>query len=151
MSILLTCMRYSVNIIKYIVNIINMLLTKSITEETLMLTTLFQRNFALLWLGGLISLAGDWMLGIALPIYVYQLTGSALATSLMFIAETLPRILLGSVAGVFADRWERKRLMVITNLLLAVGLLPLLLLQSAAWVWVVYLVGFAEAAVSQFF
>ena len=116
-----------------------------------MLATLRQRNFALLWFGGLISMAGDWMLFIALPIYVYQLTGSTLATSIMFMASTVPRIVFGSVAGVFADRWERKRTMVITNVLLGLGLLPLLLVQSAEWVWLVYLVGFTQACISQFF
>src|SRR4051812_36703625 len=116
-----------------------------------MIATLRHRNFVLLWAGGLISMAGDWMLYIALPIYVYQLTNSTLATSLMFIAETVPRIVLGSVAGVFVDRWERKRTMVITNGLMALGLLPLLLVQSRDWVWIVYLVGFAQASVEQFF
>src|SRR6266498_2001369 len=56
-----------------------------------MLTTLRQRNFALLWFGGLISMIGNWVLQIALPFYVYQVTGSALATGLMFSAGTLPR------------------------------------------------------------
>ena len=116
-----------------------------------MLTTLRQRNFSLLWSAGLISMTGDWMLFIALPIYVYKLTGSALATSAMFIAEMIPSLLLGSLAGVFVDRWNRKRTMVITNLLLALGLLPLLLVHSTAWLWVVYVVAFVESILSQFF
>jgi len=116
-----------------------------------MLTTLRQRNFSLLWSAGLISMVGDWMLFIALPIYVYKLTGSALATSTMFIAEMIPSLLLGSVAGVFVDRWNRKRIMVITNLLLALGLLPLLLVHSTAWLWVVYVVAFVESVLTQFF
>ena len=56
-----------------------------------MLATLRRRDFALVWLAGLISMMGDWVLYIALPIYVYQLTGSALATSAMFAAEMVPR------------------------------------------------------------
>ena len=116
-----------------------------------MLTTLRQRNFSLLWSAGLISMIGDWMLFIALPIYVYKLTGSALATSTMFIAEMIPSLLLGSLAGVFVDRWNRKRIMVITNLLLALGLLPLLLVHSTAWLWVVYVVAFVESILTQFF
>lgn len=116
-----------------------------------MLATLRQRNFGLLWVAGLISLAGDWMLRIALPIYVYQLTGSALATSSMLIAGMLPDLLFGSIAGVFVDRWDRKRTMVISNLLLAAGLLPLLAVRSADQLWLIYLVAFYESTVAQFF
>jgi MFS family permease len=116
-----------------------------------MLATLRQRNFALLWFGGLISMTGDWVLFIALPIYVYTLTGSALATSVMFIAQRIPSLLLGSVAGVFVDRWDRKRTMVIANLLLALGLLPLLAVQSVEQLWIVYVVAFVESALGQFF
>ncbi len=116
-----------------------------------MLGILRQRNFALLWFGGLISMTGDWVLFIALPIYVYTLTGSALATSVMFIAQRIPSLLLGSVAGVFVDRWDRKRTMVIANLLLALGLLPLLAVQSVEQLWIVYVVAFVESALGQFF
>ena len=116
-----------------------------------MLATLRQRNFGLLWSAGLISLAGDWMLRIALPIYVYQLTGSALATSTMLIAGMLPDLLFGSIAGVFVDRWDRKRTMVICNLLLALGLLPLLAVRSADQIGLLYLVAFYESTVAQCF
>jgi len=68
------------------------------------LALLRQRNYTLLWVGGLISVLGDWVLIAALPFYVYSLTGSALASGGMFIALTVPNVLLGSVAGVFVDR-----------------------------------------------
>jgi len=76
-----------------------------------MLAALRQRNFALLWFGQLISLLGDWILFVALPFYIYTLTGSTLATGIMFMVQTLPRLFLGSVAGVFVDRWNRRRTM----------------------------------------
>lgn len=116
-----------------------------------MIATLRQRDFTLLWLGGLISLAGDWVLNVGLPIYVFLLTHSVAATSLMLLAGAVPNVLLGSVAGVFVDRWNRKRTMVATNLLLALGLLPLLLARTADRVWIVYLVMFAESTIEQFF
>lgn len=116
-----------------------------------MIATLRQRSFTLLWLGGLISLAGDWVLNVGLPIYVFLLTHSVTATSLMVLAGAVPNVLLGSVAGVFVDRWDRKRTMVVTNLLLALGLLPLLLARTADRVWIVYVVMFAESTIEQFF
>lgn len=116
-----------------------------------MITPLRQRDFLLAWTGGLISLMGDWVLFIALPIYIYQLTGSALAMSGMFVAQLIPALALGSVAGVFVDRWDRKRTMILANVLLAITLLPLALVTTADRVWIVYLVGFAQSAISQFF
>ncbi|HEU5097738.1 MAG TPA: MFS transporter [Roseiflexaceae bacterium] len=116
-----------------------------------MFVTIRQRNFALLWFAGLISLAGDWTLRVALPIYVYQLSGSTLATSAMLMAGMLPRLLFGSVAGVFVDRWDRKRTMVLANLLMAVGLLPLLAVRSADQLWLIYVVALVEATIAQFF
>lgn len=115
-----------------------------------MLTVLRQRNFALMWWGGLISFAGDWMMMIARPVFVYELTGSALATSLMFVAGTLPRVALGSVAGVFVDRWDRQRTMVIANVLLGLSILPLLLVHTPDLLWIVYLSAFVTAVLSQF-
>ncbi len=116
-----------------------------------MLAVLRQRNFALLWFAGLISMAGDWILMIGLPIYVYQLTGSTLATSGMFVASAIPRLMIGPVAGVFVDRWDRRRTMIVTNMLLGLGLLPLFLVRSVDWLWVVYVVAFVQSSLSQFF
>ena len=96
-----------------------------------MLEVLRRRDFALLWFAGLVSLTGDWMLVVALPVTVYELTGSALATGGVLIANRLPALLLGSVAGVFVDRWDRKRPMVVANLVRAPILLLLFAVDSA--------------------
>jgi MFS family permease len=115
-----------------------------------MLATLRQRNFALLWTASLISNAGDWVMFIGLPIYIFLLTHSILATGLMMLFSRIPRILLGPVAGVFADRWDRKRMMVVTNLLLT-AILPLLLFaRTPALVWVVYIESILESGMDQF-
>ena len=115
-----------------------------------MLATLRQRNFALLWTAGLISNAGDWVMFIGLPIYIFLLTHSILATGLMMLFSRIPRILLGPVAGVFADRWDRKRMMVITNLLLTAVVPILLLARTPALVWIVYLESVLESGTDQF-
>jgi MFS family permease len=109
-----------------------------------------RRDFALVWTASLISATGDWVLFIGLPIYVFQLTGSTLATSAMFVAELVPQIVFGSIAGVFVDRWDRKRTMVIANLILTVAILPLAFVRSAEDVWIVYLVAFTESLVARF-
>lgn len=115
-----------------------------------MIAALRNRSFACLWLGGLISVAGDWVLMVGLPIYVYVLTRSVLLTSFMLLASAIPNVLLGSLAGVFVDRWNRKRTLIGANLLLALGLLPLLLVTSTERVWIVYAVAVFEAVVEQF-
>ena len=76
-----------------------------------MLAVLRRRDFALLWFGGLISMTGDWLLLAALPFYVYSRTGSTIATALIITAELLPNFLLTTFAGVYVDRWDRKRVM----------------------------------------
>ena len=113
-----------------------------------MLTVLRQRNFALFWLADLISTTGDWLLFIALPYYVYQITGSALATGLSFILYNVPRLLLGSLAGVLVDRWDRQRILVLTNAASALFIWPLFLVRSSGDVWIIYLVVFSQACIS---
>lgn len=115
-----------------------------------MLATLRLRNFTLLWLGGLISQVGDWLLRIGLPVYIYLLTRSALQTSIMLIISYVPGIVLGSIAGVMADRWDRRKTMLICNLLLGLELLPLLIVHTQADLWIVYTVQFVASCVFLF-
>jgi hypothetical protein len=63
-----------------------------------------RRGFALLWSGGLVSDLGDWTLLVGLPVFVFQLTGSALTTSTIFVAELIPALVVGQVGGVLVDR-----------------------------------------------
>ena len=116
-----------------------------------MISILRQRNFGLLWFGQVISVAGDWVLFASLAFYVYALTGSVLASGAMMIVSTVPRVVLGSVAGVFVDRWDRRGTMIAADLGRALVLLPLLAVHTAGDMWIVYLAAFAEAAISQFF
>jgi MFS family permease len=100
---------------------------------------------------GLVSLTGDWLLGVGLAYAVYALTGSTIASAATLLSAFIPQVVVGSVAGVFVDRWDRKRTMVVCNLLLAAGLLPLLLVTDVGRIWVVYVVLALEACVEVFF
>jgi MFS family permease len=98
-----------------------------------------------------LSLTGDWVLLTGLLLVVYQLTGSTLALAVTVLAATLPRVIVSSFAGVFVDRWDRRRTMFVCNVLLGLGLLPLLLVHSADRLWLVTLVLLFESTVVQFY
>jgi predicted MFS family arabinose efflux permease len=100
---------------------------------------------------GLVSMTGDWLLSVGLAYSVYALTGSTLASAAALLSAFVPQVLVGSVAGVFVDRWDRKRTMIVANLLLAVGLTPLLLVSGADRIWVVYAVLAVQSCIEVFF
>lgn len=108
---------------------------------------LWRGDFARVWWGGLINALGTWMTMAALPVYVYAATQSVPAASAMFLASTLPGVLLGSSAGLIADRFDRRSLLIITNLLAALSLIPLLFVGSQG-LWVVYLSAALKAIVT---
>src|SRR6266516_6462107 len=87
---------------------------------------LINRNFALLAIGQAISNIGDFVYSTTLLVWVFVLTHSAAAVGGVLIAQYAPVFLLGPVAGVFVDRWNRRRTMITADLMRAVvALLPL--------------------------
>jgi predicted MFS family arabinose efflux permease len=110
-----------------------------------------RRDYALLLSATFISLTGDWILTAGLAYQVYVLTGSTLASAAMVLAALLPQVALGSCAGVLADRWDRRRTMIVANLLLAATLLPLLLVNHPRQTPIVYAVMTVQSAIAVFF
>jgi MFS family permease len=116
-----------------------------------MFALLRRRNYGLLWFAQFVSMIGDWALFTALPFFVYQITGSVLATGGMFMIQIVPPLLFGSIAGVFVDRWDRRWTMIGSSLFRGAVLVILLGVRSADMIWLVYLAGFLESLASQFF
>ena len=111
-----------------------------------MLQALRIRDFRLLWAGGVVSSFGSWLLTLAIPAHIFLVTGSLRATGLTVAAEYLPLLVLGPVAGVFADRWDRRRLMIGTNLFCAGAVAAMLLGTAPGRYWVLYAALVAENA-----
>ncbi|MEI8412629.1 MULTISPECIES: MFS transporter [unclassified Kribbella] len=110
-----------------------------------------QRDYRLVLSAGLVSLTGDWILRTGLAFQVYVLTGSTLASGGLLLSSFVPMVVLGSLAGVFIDRWDRRRTMIVTNLLHAILLLPLLAVRDESAIWIVYAVVLVQSCLQQFF
>jgi MFS transporter, DHA3 family, macrolide efflux protein len=109
------------------------------------------RSFMALWIGQLISFIGDYFNLLAIPITINQLTHSPAMVGVSFISNALPALLLGPVAGVFVDRWDRRKVMIVSDVLRGLLVLLLLTIHTASQVWVFYVVGFLISCTSQFF
>lgn len=108
-------------------------------------------NFRNLWLGQTISQVGDGLTNLALLIVINQLTGSTAAVAVMTMAIALPQLLFGLLAGVFVDRWDRKRILIVSDLLRSVLVLGLIFVRRPEDVWMFYVLGFLQAAIGTFF
>lgn len=107
-------------------------------------------GFARMWLAQLVSTIGDSFTMIAAGIYIYRLTGSSLQVGLMLMATSIPTLLIGMLAGVFVDRYDRKRIMVVADFSRAalVALIPVLVTQHVAWLYVIVML---VSAIGTFF
>jgi MFS family permease len=78
------------------------------------------RSFTVMWIGALLSNTGTWMESVGLSYYVAHTTGMASWTALVAAAGFLPNGVLGPIGSAMADRWNRRRVLVIGNFLAAV-------------------------------
>lgn len=111
------------------------------------------RNFMLLWGGSLISNFGYQMYIIAVPLLIYDLSRSALAMSMMRAIEFLPNIFIGILAGVFVDRFNRKRMMQWTSGIRVAAMIGIvcLLMSDELSLWSLYTLGFILSVASYTF
>ena len=90
-----------------------------------------KRDFRLLWSAQLVSTVGTALTDLAAGILVFRHTGSALSVGLMFMAVSIPTLVVGLIAGVFVDRYDRRKIMVIADLLRAAIVVTIPFLISA--------------------
>src|SRR5512146_2861218 len=97
------------------------------------------RNFSLMWSGQLVSTMGSALTSLAASIYVYRVTNSALSVGLMLMSTAAPSVLVGLFAGVFVDRYDRKKIMMAADLVrgLLVLLIPVLAPLNIVWMYVI--------------
>lgn len=110
-----------------------------------MLAVVRQPGIARLGAAGLLTEVGDWILLIALPLFVLQVSGSPFVTATVFALGLVPTVVASPLAGTLIDRFDPWRLMSTVAVLQAVFLLPLLSVESADDLWVVYMVVVVES------
>jgi MFS transporter, DHA3 family, macrolide efflux protein len=108
-------------------------------------------DFRLLWFAQIGSDFGDNLTFLSLMILVERLTGSAAALAGLLIASALPSLVFGLMAGVYADRFDRKKTMVVSDALRAVLILGLIFIQSADQLPLMYVIAFAQATIGTLF
>ena len=109
------------------------------------------RAFRLLWSGQIVSLLGDWFSLIASATLIGMLTGSAVAIGGLFVVRMLATFLASPLAGVIADRYNRKHLLIATDLLRSIVTLGFLLVHSASQVWLLYVLSALQLGLSGVF
>src|SRR6476646_2699414 len=100
------------------------------------------RNFRYIWSAQLISDFGDSLTNVALLFLINSLTGSAAAVATMFIVLTVPQVTFGLVAGVYVDRLDRKRIMIMSDLARGFLVLGFALVGSRDLIWLLYSIAF---------
>lgn len=109
------------------------------------------RNYRFLWLGSVVSQLGDWFNLLAAASLLTTLTNSGVAISYLFLARFLPLFLFSPLAGLLADRMNRRALLIISDVLRALVVLGFLLVRSADQIWLFYVLTVSQFMLSALF
>ncbi len=108
-------------------------------------------NFRNLWYGQIVSLLGDWFNLIASAALISRLSGSSLAIGGLFVVRMLAPFLISPMAGVIADRYNRKHVLIITDLSRAAVVFGFLLIRDPDDIWLLYVLTALQLAISGIF
>ncbi len=105
-------------------------------------------TFLVIWLGQSLSLVGSGLTSFALGVWAFERSGSTTQFALIGLFATLPRVLLSPLAGTLVDRWDRRRVMILSDAGagLSTLVIAVLLLTGRPEVWQIYLCTMASAA-----
>src|SRR4051812_43586308 len=108
------------------------------------------RDFRVLFTGGMVSFLGSQLTLVAVPVQVYRITGSSLQVGLVSLGQMVPLIIGSLVGGALADAFDRRRLILYTQVLLAATSAGLALnaMTSHPRVWPIYVITAVAAAIS---
>ena len=125
----------------------------SIQSESIGYVSLVRQNrqFRLLWSGQIVSLLGDWFDLIASASLIAMLTKSGAAVGGLFVVRMLAPFIVSPLAGVAADRYNRKRLLIVADLTRGLMVLGFLLVRNPRDVWLVYALTALQMGMSGFF
>jgi MFS family permease len=109
------------------------------------------RNFRFLWFGQIISLLGDWFNLIASASLIALLTESGFAIGWLFVVRMLATFIASPIAGVIADRYNRKHILIATDIVRAVTVIGFLFVRNTGDVWLLYTLTAIQSGISGFF
>src|ERR1041385_1834632 len=109
------------------------------------------RAFRTLWLGQVVSQMGDWFDTIAVYTLALRLTNSSRSVALIMVARFLPSVVMGPLSGVVADRFSRRSIMILSDIIRAVVVLGFLFVRRPDQMWLVYVLTVLQLAFSTFF
>ena len=110
------------------------------------------RTFAVIWFGQLVSTLGSGLTGFALGVWIYQETGSTTLFALNLLAYAVPNLVVSPFAGALVDRWDRRRIMILsdTGAGLSTVMVALLYFSGQLEVWHVFLLTAINSAFTTF-
>ena len=114
---------------------------------------MINRNFTLLWIGKIISQLGDKFYAIALAWWILQKTNSPSIMGLFLFISVFPGVILGFFAGAFVDRWKRKNILILTDIIRGCLVLTIsfLAINNSLETWHVFVIAFFLSVAASFF
>ena len=101
-----------------------------------------ETDYRKLFSAGIVNGIGDWFSQIAILTLLLVLTNSGLAVGLTLSIKLIPYLIFGPIGGALADRYSRKNIMIITDIIRAIFIIPLFFVDSVDDIWIIYVVTF---------